>query len=130
MACQGVFPYASTVSAQAEGVFPASAALNPGSSRSARKDTAVSPAPDSPRYRNDTWSLEDGLGLGRAGDRVARMALEVDPPFTIGVTGKWEKSAIAEGRRGTLKEHSWAGRGSKGLTGELWRRRYPMNKHR
>ncbi len=30
----------------------------------------------SPWYRNDTWSLEDGFGLGRAGDQVARMALE------------------------------------------------------
>jgi len=40
-------------------------------------------------YRNDLWTLGDGFGLERAGDQVARMALEVDPPFTIGVTGKW-----------------------------------------
>jgi hypothetical protein len=39
-------------------------------------------------YRNDTWTLDDGLGLGRAGDQVARMVLEVEPPFTVGVTGK------------------------------------------
>ncbi len=40
-------------------------------------------------YINDQWVHQDGLGLGRAGDSVARMALEVSPPFTIGVTGKW-----------------------------------------
>jgi hypothetical protein len=40
-------------------------------------------------YINDQWVHEDSLGLGRAGDSVARMALEVSPPFTIGVTGKW-----------------------------------------
>lgn len=40
-------------------------------------------------YRNDVWSLDDDFGLGAAGDQVARMALEVDPPFTVGVTGKW-----------------------------------------
>jgi len=34
-------------------------------------------------YRNDTWSLGDGFGLGAAGDQVAGMALEVDPPDTI-----------------------------------------------
>jgi len=59
----------------------------------------VTPAPDSPRYRNDTWSLEDGFGLGRAGDQVARMALEVDPPFTIGVTGKWGSGKTSVMRR-------------------------------
>jgi hypothetical protein len=31
-------------------------------------------------YRNDTWTLDDGLGLGRAGDQVTRMVLEVDLP--------------------------------------------------
>lgn len=40
-------------------------------------------------YINDQWVQQDSLGLGRAGDSVARMALEVSPPFTIGVTGKW-----------------------------------------
>lgn len=40
-------------------------------------------------YINDEWALEDTLGLGRAGDALARMTLEVEPPFTIGVTGKW-----------------------------------------
>jgi hypothetical protein len=42
-----------------------------------------------PHYRNDLWSLDDDFGLGAAGDQVARMALQVDPPFTIGVNGKW-----------------------------------------
>jgi hypothetical protein len=59
----------------------------------------VNATPDSPRYRNDTWSLEDGFGLGRAGDQVARMALEVDPPFTIGVTGKWGSGKTSVMRR-------------------------------
>lgn len=42
-----------------------------------------------PGYINDQWILEDSLGMGRAGDALARMALEVQAPFTIGVTGKW-----------------------------------------
>lgn len=50
-------------------------------------------------YRNDTWTLDDGLGLGRAGDQVARMALEVDAPFTIGVTGKWGSGKTSVMRR-------------------------------
>nr|VFK12539.1 MAG: KAP family P-loop domain-containing protein [Candidatus Kentron sp. LPFa] len=45
--------------------------------------------PRTPLYRNDLWTLEDDFSLGRAGDQVARMALEVEPPFTLGVTGKW-----------------------------------------
>lgn len=52
-----------------------------------------------PYYRNDTWALEDGFGLGRAGDQVARMALEVDPPFVIGVTGKWGSGKTSVMRR-------------------------------
>ncbi|GAB6142154.1 hypothetical protein JCM14076_28830 [Methylosoma difficile] len=40
-------------------------------------------------YINDQWVQEDSLGLGRGGDAVAKMSLEVSPPFTIGVTGKW-----------------------------------------
>jgi hypothetical protein len=48
----------------------------------------MSDAPN-PHYRNDLWSLDDDFGLGAAGDQVARMALQVDPPFTIGVNGKW-----------------------------------------
>lgn len=40
-------------------------------------------------YINDQWVQLDSLGLGHAGDVVARMTLEASPPFTIGVTGKW-----------------------------------------
>lgn len=50
-------------------------------------------------YRNDTWTLDDGLGLGRAGDQVARLVLEVDPPFTVGVTGKWGSGKTSVMRR-------------------------------
>jgi hypothetical protein len=46
------------------------------------------------RYVNDAFTLEDGFGTTLAGDQVARMALEVETPFTLGVTGKW-----ARGRR-------------------------------
>ncbi|WP_200382203.1 KAP family P-loop NTPase fold protein [Thiococcus pfennigii] len=53
----------------------------------------------SPHYRNDVWTLDDGFGLGRAGDQVARMALEVEPPFTIGVTGKWGSGKTSVMRR-------------------------------
>ncbi len=41
------------------------------------------------QWQNDQWTLDDTLGLGRVGDQVARMILEVKPPFTLGVTGKW-----------------------------------------
>lgn len=40
------------------------------------------------RYVNDAAILEDGFGTTLAGDQVARMALEVTTPFTLGVTGK------------------------------------------
>jgi hypothetical protein len=41
------------------------------------------------RYANDAFTLEDGFGTTIAGDQVARMALEVETPFTLGITGKW-----------------------------------------
>ncbi len=41
------------------------------------------------KYVNDAAMLGDGFGSTAAGDQVARMALEVQTPFTIGVTGKW-----------------------------------------
>ncbi len=41
------------------------------------------------RYRNDHWTIEDKLGIAGTGDVLARMALEVRPPFSIRVTGKW-----------------------------------------
>nr|VFK52298.1 MAG: KAP family P-loop domain-containing protein [Candidatus Kentron sp. TUN]VFK52723.1 MAG: KAP family P-loop domain-containing protein [Candidatus Kentron sp. TUN] len=52
-----------------------------------------------PRYRNDLWTLDDGFSLGRVGDQVARMALEVEPPFTLGVTGKWGAGKTSVMRR-------------------------------
>jgi hypothetical protein len=55
-------------------------------------------------YINDQWVLRDDLGMGRAGDVLARMALEVEPPFTIGVTGKWGsgKTSVLRGAFATL----------------------------
>lgn len=41
------------------------------------------------RYNNDLWTLEDTLGIARTGDQVARLALEVPTPFTLGIIGKW-----------------------------------------
>ncbi len=41
------------------------------------------------RYRNDTWCLGDGYGPELLGDHVARLALEAQTPFTLGVVGKW-----------------------------------------
>lgn len=41
------------------------------------------------RYRNDHWTIDDKLGIAGTGDVLARMALEVRPPFSIRVTGKW-----------------------------------------
>ncbi len=50
-------------------------------------------------YRNDTWTLGDDLGLGLAGDQVARIALEAEAPFTLGVTGKWGSGKTSVMRR-------------------------------
>lgn len=50
-------------------------------------------------YINDQWVLDDALGMGRAGDALARMALQVAPPFTIGVTGKWGSGKTSVLRR-------------------------------
>lgn len=41
------------------------------------------------KYSSDVWTLEDNLGIAAAGDRVAKIALEVDTPFTLGISGKW-----------------------------------------
>jgi hypothetical protein len=50
-------------------------------------------------YHNDFWTLEDGLGISKTGDLLARMALEVDPPFSIKVTGKWGSGKTSVLRR-------------------------------
>ncbi len=50
-------------------------------------------------YNNDQWVLDDQLGLGRSADEIARMALLVRPPFTIGVNGKWGSGKTSVMRR-------------------------------
>ncbi len=51
------------------------------------------------QYANDTWTLDDSFGMGRAGDQVARIALEAEPPFTLGITGKWGSGKTSVMRR-------------------------------
>ena len=41
------------------------------------------------KYQSDHWTLKDTLGLATAADQVVHLASEVEPPFTIGVIGKW-----------------------------------------
>jgi hypothetical protein len=50
------------------------------------------------------------MGMGRAGDALARMALEVAPSFTIGVIGKWGfgKTSVLRRAFATEKETSRA----------------------
>ncbi len=50
-------------------------------------------------YPNDRWVVDDSFGSLRLGDQVARMALEVDTPFTIGVVGKWGSGKTSVLRR-------------------------------
>ena len=54
---------------------------------------------DNIRYRNDNWTLEDKLGTGGAGDLLARLALEADPPFCARVIGKWGSGKTSVLRR-------------------------------
>ncbi len=51
------------------------------------------------RYLNDAAIFGVGFGPERAGDHVARMALEVTTPFAIGVTGKWGSGKTSVLRR-------------------------------
>lgn len=51
------------------------------------------------KYLTDIWTLDDSLGLGQAGDQIARMVLEVETPFTLGVTGKWGSGKTSVMRR-------------------------------
>jgi hypothetical protein len=44
---------------------------------------------DNQQYNNDFWTLTDNLGIANTGDHVAKLALDVPTPFTIGVIGKW-----------------------------------------
>jgi hypothetical protein len=56
-------------------------------------------------YVNDASTLKDGFGITLAGDQVARVALEVATPFTLGVVGKWGSGKTSVLRRAfaTLK---------------------------
>ncbi len=40
-------------------------------------------------YHNDQWDVSERLGMEAAGDGLAKMILNVSPPFTIAVAGKW-----------------------------------------
>lgn len=40
-------------------------------------------------YINDMWTVVDTLGFRPVGDQLARMIMLVEPPFCIGVNGKW-----------------------------------------
>ncbi|GBC60266.1 hypothetical protein DENIS_1217 [Desulfonema ishimotonii] len=51
------------------------------------------------KYLNDQWTLEDDLGIAGTGDLLARMALEVQPPFSVRVTGKWGSGKTSVLRR-------------------------------
>ena len=50
-------------------------------------------------YHNDEWSINDELGLTGASERLARMALQVSPPFSISVNGKWGSGKTSIMRR-------------------------------
>ena len=51
------------------------------------------------KYLNDQWTLGDDLGIAGTGDLLARMALEVHPPFSVRVTGKWGSGKTSVLRR-------------------------------
>ncbi|PWQ99189.1 KAP family P-loop NTPase fold protein [Leucothrix pacifica] len=50
-------------------------------------------------YHNDQWSVIDELGLAGASERLARMTLQVSPPFSISVNGKWGSGKTSIMRR-------------------------------
>ena len=51
------------------------------------------------KYLNDQWTLEDDLGIAGTGDLLARIVLEVQPPFSMRVTGKWGSGKTSVLRR-------------------------------
>lgn len=51
------------------------------------------------KFINDQWTLKDDLGMGRVGDELARLVLEANAPFTVGVTGKWGSGKTSIMRR-------------------------------
>ena len=50
-------------------------------------------------YKNDTWTISDELGLDSASDNLAKMCMEVQPPFSIAITGKWGSGKTSIMRR-------------------------------
>lgn len=50
-------------------------------------------------YHNDQWSVVDQLGSAGASERLGRMTLQVDPPFSISVNGKWGSGKTSIMRR-------------------------------
>lgn len=54
---------------------------------------------DDIRYANDAVDLEDGFGTVRVGDEVAKMILQVETPFSLGVVGKWGSGKTSVLRR-------------------------------
>lgn len=53
-------------------------------------------------YVNDGLDQGDAFDTLRVGEQVARMALQVATPFTLGVTGKWGSGKTSVLRRGFL----------------------------
>ncbi len=90
----------------------------------------------SPYYQNDQWTIDDTLGLGHAGDQVAKMIVQVTPPFTLGVTGKWGSGKTSVMRRAyaTLgglpleQELAFANAARESLPHEQWRFDKPERK--
>ena len=50
-------------------------------------------------YKSDTWTISDELGLDSASNNLAKMCLEVEPPFSIAITGKWGSGKTSIMRR-------------------------------
>lgn len=57
------------------------------------------------KYFNDNWTIDDDFGIAKVGDRLAEIALQANPPFSIKVTGKWGtgKTSILNRAFATLK---------------------------
>lgn len=50
-------------------------------------------------YHSDQSQVDNSLGLGGAADSLAEMALQVSPPFSIAVSGKWGSGKTSLMRR-------------------------------
>ncbi len=83
--------------------------------------------PTTPRYRNDSWNLADEFGLAQAGDVVARITLDAEPPFSMGVVGKWGSGKTSVMRRAfatlkgkTLRQELALGEAAQETLDPLW----------